>query len=82
MTKKEHLLMIMFFSKQAQFLKTILSILQSRGIVESDDPRAFEFATRTDAASNAALLVQSTELYLRIAKGLGIDTQIEPPPHP
>ncbi len=73
MTKEEHLLMISLFTKQAQFIKIILEILKSRGIVEHDDPAAFESAVRLDLDSNAALFQQTKAGYVRVAKGLGIE---------
>lgn len=77
MTKEEHLLMISLFTKQVQFVKVILEILKSRGIVEHDDPAAFESAVRLDPESNAALIEQAKVAYVRLARGLGIQTGLE-----
>jgi len=42
MPPKEHLLILSLFTKQNQFIKVLLDILKSRGILDSDDARAFE----------------------------------------
>lgn len=74
MTKEEHLLMIGVFTKQAQFIKIILEILKSRGIVEHDDMEAFESVVRLDLDSNDALFQDAQAAYVRLAKWCGIET--------
>ena len=77
MTTQEHKLVLGIFAKQAQLIRVLLTILKSRGIVEYDDPSAFEFATTEDADANAALLGRVTENYLLLAKSLGVETGLE-----
>ena len=77
MSKGEHLLMIALFTKQAQFIKTIVQILTSRKIIEQDDAQAFEFAVALDAESNLELFEQARIAYVKLAKGLGIETGLE-----
>ena len=79
MTKEEHKLMILLFAKQMQFLKTLLNMLKSRGLISDDDPRFFEYATALDAESNAALYADALAAYVKAAKGLGIETGLETP---
>jgi hypothetical protein len=77
MTPKEHALVLALFAKQNQFIKMLLDILKSRGILTGDDARAFEFSQSVDAVSNAALLDEAKAKYLELAKGLGIQTGLE-----
>lgn len=77
MTRDEHVLMLSLFTKQTQFIKMLLDMLKSRGIVDQSDLPAFEFSVRLDAASNVALFEQAKEKYLALAKGLGIETGLE-----
>jgi hypothetical protein len=77
MTEKEHLLMVRMFTKQAQFVKVLANILKSKEIIEGDDAAAFEQATALDIQSNAALFAQSVVAYVKLAKDLGIETDLE-----
>jgi len=77
MTPKEHLLVLSIFTKQNQFIKVLLDILKSRGILDSDDARAFEFSQNVDASSNAAIFAEAKAKYLELARGLGIETGLE-----
>jgi hypothetical protein len=87
MTAQEHKLMFLMFAKQAQYIKTLVSILTSRGILQEDDAAAFHFATLTDVPANAVLLREVREQYLSfaISTGLNLDavleaTQVAPEP--
>jgi len=84
MTTKEHMLVLTLFTKQNQLIKVLLDILKSRGILASDDARAFEFSQVVDASSNAAIFAEAKAKYLELAKGLGIETGLEnlPPASP
>lgn len=44
MTQEEHLLVIYMLARQQQMIKTLASMLKSRGVVSEDDIPAFEFA--------------------------------------
>ncbi len=79
MTKEEHLLMISLFTKQGQFIKTLVAIMKSRGILQADDASAFAFATALDMESNVALYAEMRSAYVTLAKGLGIETGLENP---
>jgi len=63
--------------RQYQYVKTLIEILKSRGVLESDDFRAFQSLVFLDEASNNALLRQATQEYLSLAKNLEVDTGIE-----
>jgi hypothetical protein len=92
MTPQEHALVLSLFTKQNQFVKMLIDILKSRGILSGDDAYAFEFSQLSDAKSNAAIFDEAKRKYLELAKGLGIVTGLEnlppippeffPPPHP
>lgn len=77
MTPKEHALVLAIFAKQNQFIKVIIDMLKSRGLLTGDDAQAFEFSQTIDAKSNAALFAEAKAKYLELAKGLGIETGLE-----
>ncbi|MFI5096691.1 MAG: hypothetical protein ACHQT6_01840 [Candidatus Acidiferrales bacterium] len=79
MTQQEHALMISMFVKQHMYIKMLIEVLKSRGIVSGDDLPAFEFSVNVDTRANAALFVDMTKLYLQAAKVFGIETGIEAP---
>ena len=69
--------MVSMFTKQAQFVKVLANILKSKEIIEGDDAAAFEQAAALDIQSNAALFTQSVVAYVKLAKDLGIETDLE-----
>ena len=73
MTKAEHKLMLLMFAKQTQHIKTLLQILESKGILEGDDAAAFNYAIRADVPTNAALVLEVAKLYAGMALNLGMD---------
>jgi hypothetical protein len=77
MTTKEHLLVLTLFTKQNQFIKVLLDILKSRGILAADDASAFAFSQNVDAFSNAAIFAEAKAKYLELANELGIETGLE-----
>jgi hypothetical protein len=76
MTKAEHALMISMFVKHQMFIKMVIEVLKSRGIVSGDDLPAFEFRVNVDAPGKAELFEAMTTLYVEVATRLGIDTGI------
>jgi hypothetical protein len=77
MTRAEHALMIGMFVKHQLFIKMLIEVLKSRGIVSGDDLPAFEFSVTADASANERLFRDMSALYARTAKALGIETGIE-----
>ena len=85
MTDKEHLLVVSLLTRQAQFTKVLINILKSKGIMEGDDAAAYQQVTAQDQQSNAAIFYDTAMEYLKVAKGLGIQTGLEkliPPLNP
>jgi hypothetical protein len=78
MTPKEHKLLIWLLARQLQNTKTLIKILESRGILENDDAEAFASSVFLDEESNRDVLAQAKEEYLKIAKLLGLETGLEP----
>lgn len=74
MTPAEHDLLIAFFARQQQLIKTILEVLKNKHLVTDDDLAAFGFAVTGDVPSNAALLAGTKAEYLDLAKVLGVHT--------
>lgn len=80
MTSEEHRLLIWVLVRQLQNTKTLIEILESRGILQGDDATAFASTVFLDEASNSALHQQAKAEYLQIAKLLGVETGLEPKP--
>lgn len=76
MTKAEHALMISMFVKHQMFIKMVIEVLKSRGLVSGDDLRAFEFRVNVDDAGKTELFEAMTTLYVQVATRLGIETGI------
>jgi hypothetical protein len=76
MTKAEHALMISMFVKHQMFIKMVIEVLKSRGIVSGDDLPAFEFRVNADDDARAELFEAMTTLYVQVATRLGIETGI------
>jgi hypothetical protein len=79
MTPQEHTLLIGMFTRQMQATEAIFQILKSKGVIESDDPNAFTFSVRKDAASNEVLLRQCSRDYELAAKLAGVQLGLEIP---
>ncbi len=77
MTQKEHALMIAMFVREAKLIKIILEILRSRGIVETDDPAAFEALVRLDPKVISDLIDATEAVYWQTAKALGVTVASE-----
>jgi len=77
MTNAEHSLMIAMFVKHQMFIKTLIEILESRGLVSGDDLRAFEFRVNADAPGRSELFDYMTKLYVDVAKRMGVETGIQ-----
>jgi len=79
MTPAEHDLIIAFFARQLQLIKTVMQILKSKEYITDDDFAAFEFAVTGDIVSNAGLLASTKAEYLELAKALGVETGLKTP---
>jgi hypothetical protein len=73
MTKEEHQLIIGLFAKQLQLYKTLMTILESRGIVESDDLQAYHVFTASSGKTTDELINHAKLIYRTIAVPLGLD---------
>jgi hypothetical protein len=78
MTPDEHMLMIGMFSAQMQAFSTLLEILESREIIQKDDVPAF--FSLANPASVTGLARGVGELYMELAKKLGVEVNLVPPP--
>ena len=70
MTNEEHELMITMLARQAQAIESILTLLESRGILEGDDRKGFADLVRSTLPFE--LQKKWTVSYLVAAKQLGI----------
>jgi hypothetical protein len=75
-TKQEHTLMISMFVKQQMFIKMLIEVLRSRGLVSGDDLQAFEFSVNADMPATEQLFSDMTALYTKVATAMGIDTSL------
>jgi len=72
MTPEEHLLMLMMFTRQSQYIATLEEILKSKSIIVPDDLPAFDFAVMIDARARDTAFQGTAEQYRRFAEELGI----------
>jgi hypothetical protein len=80
MTPQEHVLVLMMFTRQSQYIATVEEILKSKGIITADDLPAFDFAVRTDRDATALAFQGTVGQYRRFAEELGIELPAEIPP--
>lgn len=74
--------MLQLLFNQRQAIRTLLNMLRSRGVLTADDERAFQSAQMQDVASTAAVFDEAKEVYLKLARPLGIQTGLENMPEP
>ena len=72
MTQQEHILIVGLFAKQLQTIKTLVTLLESRGVLEGDDLNAFHAWTASDAKISDDLIDHAEKIYRAIAEPLGI----------
>lgn len=82
MTTEEHMLMMMVYYKQQQAIRILLDMLISREVLTADDEAAFQFAQTLNDGSSAAILEQTWEKYLELARIAGVQVPFEKPPEP
>lgn len=76
MTPSEHFLMLAMFSRQAQAIKALLEILESRDIISGDDARAFQATVMMNPAMTGAIVDETALTYKKVAKTLNLHTGI------
>ena len=64
--------MIGLFAKQLQTIKTLTTILESRGVLEKDDLEVYRLATVNDKATDE-LIDKAAKMYRTIGVPLGLD---------
>jgi hypothetical protein len=72
MTAEEHALIVWMFGHQAQKIDVLLKMLKSKGIIEDDDFKAYQFAVRSDAPANAALALETSTLWANLCQKAGV----------
>jgi len=73
MTLQEHQLMVGLLAKQLQTIKTLTTILESRGILEKDDLAAFHSLTADNRQVTDDLIDHAAKIYRTIGVPLGLD---------
>jgi hypothetical protein len=79
MTRQEHELMILMFSRVNEALGAIKETLKSRELWTADDEKAFSNLVHDDDKKLSSYFFQATKDYLRLAKASGVVTGLEPP---
>jgi hypothetical protein len=77
MRTAEHGLMIAMFVKQRLFIKMVVEVLESRGLVSGDELRAFELRANADEPAKAELFEYMAEIYAETATRFGVETGIK-----
>jgi hypothetical protein len=72
MTRQEHELMILMFSRVNESIGIIVETLTSRGIWSDDDPKAFSHAVHADDQKLLFYAAQARKDYSVLAKQAGI----------
>jgi hypothetical protein len=78
MTVEEHQLLIVMFSRQAMLIKTLADIVQSHGLLSSDDLKPFNDFVMHSEMENPQIMHTTANLYLEVAKKLGMDVPTKP----
>ena len=55
MTTKEHALMIAIFTKNLQLIHALKTVLESRGVIEKDDLKAYDALTAANAREECTI---------------------------
>lgn len=66
------------FAFQQQKINVLIEVLKSKGILEGDDLRAFEFATHADVPANAALALEVSTFWANLCQKAGVDLPLLP----
>ena len=72
MTDAEHLLLVMMFTRQSQYIAVLEDVLVSKEIISREDLPAFDFAARTDRLSIEKALLGTKEQYRSFADEVGV----------
>jgi transcription initiation factor TFIIIB Brf1 subunit/transcription initiation factor TFIIB len=72
MTENEHRLMVFMFTRQTMLFRSLVELLKSRGVLESDDVAAFESLVVAQETSSRETLVSVVDQYSRFARELGL----------
>jgi len=84
MTKQEHEMMLLMFTRTRQMFEIFTEVLASRGILTGDDARAFSHAIHYDASKTLKAVLQTWQDYQASAVQSGVVTGLEnePPSSP
>ncbi len=83
MTAEEHQLIVFMFGIQEQKIKILIDLLKSKGIMDEDDFKAFEFAARSDAPANVVLAREVATRWASLLQKTGVPLpQIPKTPSP
>ena len=77
MTQQEHELMILMFTRTAQMFRILTEVLTSRGVLTSDDAKAFAHAIHYDDEKTLHLVIQTWGDYQKSAILSGVTTGLE-----
>jgi hypothetical protein len=73
MTREEHLLMVGLIANQLQTLRTLCTILNSRGVLEDGDLAAFHQWTINETGGTDNIIDHAKGIYRSIANPLNVD---------
>jgi len=70
MTDKDHVLMMLMFTRQTLYIQMLLDLLENKGTITKAEIPAFDFVVRNDPA-NASIFLQVIDQYKKFASQLG-----------
>jgi hypothetical protein len=76
MNGREHGLMIGMLARQASLIKTLVEILETRGVLDYPDVKAFTLYANQDPVEQEVMFEQMTRYYVEAARRIGLVVQI------
>ena len=77
MTRQEHELMLLMFTRLYESIGIIEETLKSRGVWSADDPTAFSHAVHSDERKLFAYAQRARNDYVNFASQLGVAPRLE-----
>ena len=74
MTKQEHELMLLMFTRLYEAIGIVEETLKSRGLWTGDDPTAYSHAVHADDRKLLQYATRARQDYVKIANQLGVKT--------
>ncbi len=78
MTAQEHQLMVVMFAKQTQYIKVLVDLLKTKGIITPENQPAFDFSVPQGSVADGHLYQATQDSYRQAATALGLSLDASP----